>query len=597
VSFVRGFFAILAGAWRASPPRMLAIFALTILSYASAPLTPLALKHVTDAVLAGDADTATRWAVVLPLLALLNAIGYHLLHVLFVEVADQNVINLTDEIADIAHRPSGLAHLENAKYADELELIRNEGAWRYMSVRSAVVSVGVAVQLALTVLLLTRLQPILLLLLLFAIPPLVGTRWSWQHFNKRWQASADKQRRASHYSDLTLRADAAKEVRLFGLAEEIGERLSASRAELRDMFFRTEIAGVLAQAAGFLVFAIGYVGALLIVVRGAVRGSHTTGDVVLAVSLASQTNQLVFGVVSAMQRLQRASTAADRMRSMRKLLVDLYPARAQGAFPAPDRIQRGIRVEDLAFRYPMTATDVLEHVDLELAAGSTVAFVGENGAGKSTLVKLLCHFYEPTAGRITVDGVDLSSIDGGAWRERVAAGFQDFVKFELLAHEAVGVGDLPLLGDLAAVGRAIERGAARDVIEDLVAGLETPLGTSHPEGGAELSGGQWQKLALARAMMRDRPLLLILDEPTSALDAHAEHELFERYAESARAVARATGGIAIFVSHRFSTVRMADKIVVIDGGRIAEAGTHEELIALGGIYAELFALQAAAYAA
>ncbi|HEY3543358.1 MAG TPA: ABC transporter ATP-binding protein [Gaiellaceae bacterium] len=596
MSFVRGFLAILAGSWRASPPRMVAIFGLTLLSYASAPLTPLALKHVTDAVVAHDAGTATRWAVLLPLLALLNAIGYHLLHVLFVEVADQNVINLTDEIAGVAHGPPGLAHLENAKYADELELIRNEGAWRYMSVRSAVVSIGVVIQLTLTVILLARLQPILLLLLLFAIPPLVGTRWSWQHFNKRWQASADLQRRAGHYSDLTLRADAAKEVRLFGLAEEIGERLRATRAELRHLFFRTEIAGVLAQAAGFLVFAAAYVVALLIVVRGAVRGAHTTGDVVLAVSLASQTNQLVFGVVSAMQRLQRASTAADRMRSMRKLLEELYPKRTRAVAPAPERIERGVRVDDVTFRYPTTDLTVLEHVDLELPAGSTVAFVGENGAGKSTLVKLLCHFYEPTSGSITVDGVDLASIDDGSWRERIAAGFQDFAKFELLARESVAVGDLSRLGDLPAVERAVDRGAARDVVEDLASGLETPIGTSHPDGGTELSGGQWQKLALARAMMRERPLLLILDEPTSALDAHAEHELFERYAESARAVAHATGGIAIFVSHRFSTVRMADLIVVIDGGRVAELGTHEELVARGGIYAELFSLQAAAYA-
>ncbi len=597
MSFIRGFITILGGAWRASPPRLVGIFGLTLLSYASAPLTPLTLKHVTDAVLAHDGHTATRWAIALPLLALLNAIGYHLLHVLFVEVADQNVIDLTDDIAEIAQGPSGLAHLENAKYSDELELIRNEGAWRYMSVRSAVVAIGVAVQLALTVLLLARLQPILLLLLLFALPPLVGTRWSWQHFTKSWQASADRQRRASHYADLALRADAAKEVRLFGLDEEIGNRLRAARSELRQIFFRSELSGVLARAAGFLVFGVGYVGALLIVVRGAVRGAHTTGDVVLAVSLASQTNQLVFGVVSAMQRLQRASTAADRMREMRKLLRELYPPGTHGAAAAPARIERGVRVEGLAFTYPATDSPVLEGVDLDLPAGSTVAFVGENGAGKSTLVKLLCRFYDPTRGRITVDGVDLATIEPGAWRGRIAAGFQDFVRFELLAGESVGVGDLPLIGDLDAVDRAVERGAAHDVVADLPAGLATPVGTSHPEGGTELSGGQWQKLALARAMMRERPLLLILDEPTSALDASAEHELFERYAESARAVAQATGGIAVFVSHRFSTVRMADRIVVVAGGRVAEQGTHEELVAHNGIYAELYALQASAYAA
>jgi ATP-binding cassette subfamily B protein len=251
----------------------------------------------------------------------------------------------------------------------------------------------------------------------------------------------------------------------------------------------------------------------------------------------------------------------------------------------------------MGFRYPGTDVDVLEHVDLELPSGSTVAFVGENGAGKSTLVKLLCRFYEPTGGRIEIDGVDLADIDPDDWRRRIAAGFQDFVKFELLARESVGVGDLPFLDDERAVRGAVERAAAGDVIQDLDQGLDSPIGRTQVGGGADLSGGQWQKLALARAMMRERPLLLILDEPTSALDAHAEHELFERYAQSARAVAEATGGIAIFVSHRFSTVRMADRIVVIDGGRVAEQGTHAELVAHGGIYAELFALQASAYAA
>jgi ATP-binding cassette subfamily B protein len=209
-------------------------------------------------------------------------------------------------------------------------------------------------------------------------------------------------------------------------------------------------------------------------------------------------------------------------------------------------------------------------------------------------VKLLARFYDPSKGRIAVDGVDLASIDPKRWRERLAVGFQDFVRFELIARESVGVGDLPRIDERAAVERAVDRGAARDVVEELEHGLDTPLGPT--QSGTDLSGGQWQKLALARAMMRERPLLLVLDEPTSALDASAEHELFERYAESARAVAAATGGIAIFVSHRFSTVRMADRIVVVADGRVAEQGTHEELIAHQGMYAELYGLQAAAYA-
>ena len=593
MTFFRGFGAIVAGGWRASPKRLVAIFAVTLLSYASWPLTPLILKRITDAVVAHDVHDATVAALFLPLLALVTTIGAHLLHVLFVELADMNVVRLTDEISDLAQRPPGLAHLERADYADKLELTRSEGAVRYMSIRSAVTSIGVVVQSTLTVLLLAQLQPILLLLLAFAVPPLVGTRLAWRHWERVWTATAERFRRARHYSDLALRADAAKEVRLFGLEDELQRRIHASWSEIQREVFRAELRGVLTQSVGFLIFGLGYVGALLIVVRGAVDGAQTPGDVVLAVSLAAQTNRLVFEVVASLQRLQRSAAAADRLRWLRRLVAELYPPRLFEA-AAPERLERGIRVEHVDFRYPGVDDDVLTGVDLELSAGSTVAFVGENGAGKSTLIKLLCRFYEPSGGRILADGVDLADVDPTVWRERIAAGFQDFVRFELLARESVGVGDLPLVDDRRAVAAAVDRGAARDVIDDLPRGLDTPLGRTLA-GGVALSGGQWQKVALARAMMRERPLLLILDEPTSALDAHAEHELFERYAESAHTVARATGGIAIFVSHRFSTVRMADHIVVVDGGRIAEQGTHEQLVAHGGIYAELFALQAAAY--
>jgi ATP-binding cassette, subfamily B, bacterial len=593
MTFARGYVAILQGAWRASRGRMLAILAITLLNYASWPLTPLVLKQITDAVVAHDAHDATTWAAFLPLLALFNAIGAHLLHVLFVEAADQNVIDVTGDLAELAQGPAGLAHLERPDYAGEIELARNENKWRYGAVSAAMTTIGVVVQLALTVLLLARLQPILLLLLAVAIAPLVATRYAWRSFWRVWRGNADRMRRSNHYADLAMRADAAKEVRLFGLEDEVTRRIATSRTEIRDSLFRQDLRGVVVQSVGYTVFALAYVGALYLVVRGAVRGAHTPGDVMLAVSLASQTNRLVFTVVQALQRLQYSIGATDRIRTVRKLVAELYPPRS-APNDAPERIESGILIEGVDFRYPGSHTDVLADVDLELPAGSTVAFVGENGAGKSTLVKLLSRFYDPSGGRIAVDGVDLASIDPQRWRERLAVGFQDFVRFELIAQESIGVGDLPRVGERPAVERAVDRGAARDVVAELEHGLDTPLGLT--QNGADLSGGQWQKLALARAMMRERPLLLVLDEPTSALDASAEHELFERYAESARAVAAATGGIAIFISHRFSTVRMADRIVVVAGGRIAEQGTHEELVARGGMYAELYGLQAAAYA-
>jgi ATP-binding cassette subfamily B protein len=237
---------------------------------------------------------------------------------------------------------------------------------------------------------------------------------------------------------------------------------------------------------------------------------------------------------------------------------------------------------------------VLTGVNLFLPAGSTVAIVGENGSGKTTLVKLLCRFYEATSGVITVDSVDLRRLPLDGWRDRIAAGFQDFVRFELLARQTIGLGDLPLLDDEPAVRAALDRAHAGDVIDRLDDGLATQLGRSHTDG-AELSGGQWQKLALGRAMMRKSPLLLILDEPTAALDAEAEHQLFEQYAANARRVGRDTGAITVLVSHRFSTVRMADLIVVVADGRIAESGSHDTLMAADGLYAELYDLQAAAF--
>ncbi|MFP5326274.1 MAG: ATP-binding cassette domain-containing protein, partial [Acidimicrobiia bacterium] len=192
-----------------------------------------------------------------------------------------------------------------------------------------------------------------------------------------------------------------------------------------------------------------------------------------------------------------------------------------------------------------------------------------------------------------VDGVDLARIDPPEWRARIAAGFQDHVHFELLAREVVGIGDLPRAEDEAAVGSALDRAAGTDVLSALQDGWATPLGSSLD--GSELSGGQWQKLALGRAMMRESPLLLVLDEPTSALDAETEHALFERYSRAARSAARSSGAITLLVSHRFSTVRMADLIVVLERGRVVECGSHQDLMALRGTYAELYALQASAY--
>ena len=591
--FLRSVREILVGGWRASPVRMTAAFAMIVLNYVSWPLAPLALKYVTDAVVDGDVGAATYAAAFLPLVALIHYTGDRIAQALWVELTDLHMIQFAQELGELSQASPGLEHHERSDYADRLELMRNEGKSLYRAVQLAMSAVSFTIQFAITVVLLAMVEPVLLFLLLFALPPLVADRWSWKLYDRVREQEADRLRSATHLLDLATRQDAAKEIRIFGLQDELRRRLAETRNGLRRRLLRAELTGVWLIALGHVVFAIGFVSALLVVVRGAVRGEQSVGDVVLVVTLATQTNGLVFDAVELMVWLQRSAAAMGRLSWLRTLVAELYPPRHADA-PVPDTLREGIMFERVGFRYPATEPDVLRDVELELRAGTTVAFVGENGAGKSTLVKLLCGFYQPTEGRITVDGVDLARLPVERWRERVAAGFQDFVRFELIARESIGIGDLPALDDARLVGAAVERAAAVDVVERLEDGLETQLGKSYTNG-AELSGGQWQKIALARAMMREKPLLLILDEPTSALDAHAEHVLFERYAASARNVACATGGVAIFVSHRFSTVRMADRIVVVDEGRIVEEGTHDELIARGGVYAELFALQAAAY--
>jgi ATP-binding cassette subfamily B protein len=322
-------------------------------------------------------------------------------------------------------------------------------------------------------------------------------------------------------------------------------------------------------------------------------------------------------VVEAVTLLRRAQTQISRstdtagsfgtsLSAARELLWLEDHEAALGARAAahpvsvPPRLRQGIELRDVSFVYPGSDTDtgsepVLGPLSLSLPAGSSVALVGENGAGKTTLVKLLCGMYPPREGEILVDGVDLAALDIAAWRERVSAAFQDFVRFELPLRESVGVGDLAAIAQEPVVNGALARAGAGELPDKLPDGIGTRVGSGFT-GGRQLSGGQWQRLALARGLMRPQPLLVVLDEPTAALDAPTEHALFDRYVAAARELGAAHGTITLLVSHRFSTVRAADLIIVLEHGRLREAGSHEALMSARGAYAELFALQARAYA-
>jgi ATP-binding cassette subfamily B protein len=380
----------------------------------------------------------------------------------------------------------------------------------------------------------------------------------------------------------------------------IGRKLAADRRAAWERWY-VPIAGARWTSAywhtlAWAVFGAAYVGAVVVVAWG--LGSDP-GRVLLVLAAGARLSAYIGATVGEIGFLRGIWMDG----SIRLAWLEDYAASlvASADRPVPARLVRGIRFEHVSFTYPGTSRRVLDDVSLEFPAGAVVALVGENGAGKTTLVKLLAKFYEPTEGRILVDDVELSRMAADEWRSKLAGAFQDFFRFELRARQTVGVGDVVRMDDEPAVVAAVDRAGALDVIERLKAGLDTQLGPTWPEG-VEVSFGQWQKLALARGFMRDRPLLLVLDEPTAALDAETEHQLFEHYATAAKRreshapdASSDDGRITVLVSHRFSTVRMADLIVVLNGTRVAEVGTHDELIARRGQYAELYGIQAAAY--
>jgi ATP-binding cassette subfamily B protein len=401
---------------------------------------------------------------------------------------------------------------------------------------------------------------------------------------------ASRGRLARHLFVLGTTAPPGKEVRLTGIGPRLVEQRNQVWQEWYTPLARARWSSAFWHTIAWAIFGSAYVGAVVYVASGI---DAPVGDVLLVLAAGSRLSQYVGATVGEIGFLRGIWLDG----AVRLAWLEDY-ARAldeEADLPVPERLDDGIHVDHVSFRYPGTDALVLDDVTLDLPAGTVVAIVGENGAGKSTLVKLLCRFYQPTSGAITVDGADLARIPAGAWRDRLGGAFQDFFRFELVAAETVGLGDLPRLEDRPAIAAAVGRAGAGDVVDGLARGLDTQLGVTW-DGGVEVSFGQWQKLALARGFMRDEPLLLVLDEPTAALDAETEHALFERYAATARSPeGRAAGRITVLVSHRFSTVRMADLIVVLDGARVVEIGTHDALMANGGQYAELYGIQAAAY--
>jgi ATP-binding cassette, subfamily B, bacterial len=569
---MRAAFFLYALGLRLDAPRLVRATVLAIALFVAAPLAALALRDLADDVLADRPGPALVAAALAAIALVVQLMLGHFCHLDLARMCEVLEMRLRGELMDLVNGPPRVDHLDRPEVADTVDLVRDSHFTTTQSLEAVLQLAGLLLQLGVTVVLLVLVSPLFAILPLCAVIPVLLERKAQSTVEDARERAAEQLRLAKHLLELATTAGSIRELRVFGAADEILRRRRAAWNAVTSVMWRGQLRAAAFRAAGQGFFVLGYGGAVVL----ELRRHAPVGDLVLVITLAVQVSVQVAGFLGVLSLLQVAERTTDRIGSLRAVAAD-----AVGAAEAPARIE-GITLEDVEFAYPGSETPVLDRLSLHLPAGSVVALVGENGSGKSTLVKLLCGLYRPTGGRILVDGRDLAGIDPARWQSRVATLFQDFQHIELTLGESIGHGDIVRVDDTRAVRAAAEQAGA-----DRIGPLGGYVGHAYADG-RELSGGQWQTVGLARALMRPDPLLLILDEPAAALDASAEHELFEKYAGRRE-------GITVLVSHRFSTVSMADLIVVLDRGRVAECGAHPELMAAGGLYAELFTLQARAY--
>jgi ATP-binding cassette, subfamily B, bacterial len=574
----------------ADPARALGASASVVAGQCWPLLAAVGVARAVDGAAAGRIDVGS--AVLIGLAVLVRVGSRPPLATIAYRLREQATARVERRIVELTCALPGVEHLERPELLNRIAILQNSATAVGSAVATMLEGGATVVQLVVTAILLASVHPVAGLLPFAGLIPF-GTGMLKSHYRAELDKESGHLWRAKKGLRIVAWApEHGPDLRLAGAGDTVRARQDEAVLGLRAAHDRWAIKGGMAQAAGDIAFGAALVATVAYVAHLVSIGSAHPGDLVLTLVLGQRLSSQISDAIehlTQMMYLLRSLAVLTWLEEETASGRDI--GAAQSGAPAPARLEAGIRLENVSFAYPGTDRDVLRDVTLDLRAGDRVALVGENGAGKTTLVSLLCGFYRPTAGRILVDGVALADIDSRAWQERVTAVFQEATRLEVELVSSVGVGDLDedaVVADPVRVGAAVDRAGLSADVERLPERLLTRLGRRFP-GGSELSGGQWQKVAHARSTLRADPILFVLDEPTAALDAQAEHDLFNR-------IRAGTGaGVTIFVSHRFSTVRDADRIVMLDGGRVVEQGTHEELMALAGKYAALYEQQARHY--
>jgi ATP-binding cassette subfamily B protein len=494
--------------------------------------------------------------------------------------ANQSSVRIIRKTRDIS-----ISQLENPEFYDKLERARQQTTSRVNLMSESLAQVENLISMISLIAGLIYFEPWLLVLLVLSIIPtfINEVKFSSRRYSlaRSWTA---ERRELDYLRYIGANDQTAREVKLFGISDFIAERFRKVSDEYyrlnRRLAIRQTSFGALFNTLGIL----SYYGAYILIILRVIAGILTLGELTF---LSGSFNRLRNNLQGFFLRFTRITERSLYLRDYFDFIDLKVPEPVETPLPVPDVIQEGFSIRSLSFRYPGSDKYVLQNVSFELHPGEKMAFVGQNGAGKTTLIKLILRFYEPTEGEILLEGVNIQKYDTEAYQQLFGVIFQDFFRYEFTLRENIAVGDIDQIENIPQIEDAARRSLASEVAGELEYGLEQQLGRRFAQG-KELSGGQWQKVALARAYMKDASVL-ILDEPTAALDARAEFEVFQRFIGLTREKT------SIIISHRFSTVRMADRILVLKDGQVDEIGTHEELMSSAGLYAELFELQAAGY--